>query len=288
MILVTGATGTNGQELVRQLTAVGQDVRALVRDPAKAAGLRAKNVELVAGDFDQPETLDAVLKGVDKAFLLVPVGERASTWQRALIQAAHRARLKHLVKFSAMGADAKAGAIILRMHGETDEFLRSSGVPFTILQPASFFQNMLWSAATIKTQNSFYLPFKNAPQSLVDIRDINAVAAKVLTTSEHAGQTYVITGPEAITLQQVAETLSHSLGRTIQYVDVPLASARDGMRKAMPEWNANAVIELYGVAATVTETVPKVLGRPAISFEQFVRDHLGAFEASPVKDVIQG
>jgi uncharacterized protein YbjT (DUF2867 family) len=285
MILVTGATGTNGQELVRQLSAAGQATRAMVRDPAKAGYLKGPNVELVAGDFDHPQTLDAALQGIEKAFLLTPVAERFIEWQKAFISAAQRAKLKHVVKFSGMGADPKAGAELLRMHDETDEWLRSSDLPFTILQPNSFHQNMLASAESIKSQGKFYLPLKNAEQSTIDVRDINAVAARVLTTPGHEGKTCVLTGPEALTFQEVAQKLSAVLGRKIDYVDVPLAAAADAMRKSgMPEWNVRAVSELLdyfasGAAAEVTDTVQHLLGRPAISFEQFASDHRGAFGA---------
>jgi uncharacterized protein YbjT (DUF2867 family) len=285
MILITGATGNNGRELVRQLAAAGQRVRALVRNPAKAADLKSTNVELAIGDFDQPATLDAALRGVEKAFLLTPVAEHFVEWQSAFIEAAQRAEVKHLVKFSGMGADSKPKAELLRLHNETDNLLRKSAVPFTILQPNSFHQNILSSAETIKTQGAFYWPLKNAAQSTVDIRDVNAIAARVFTSPGHEGNTYVITGPEALTFQQAAEKLSAVLGRDIQYVDVPLSAAEDGMRKSgMPEWNVHAVGELLGyfasgAAATVTDTVPALLGRPAISFEQFVQDHRAAFMA---------
>jgi uncharacterized protein YbjT (DUF2867 family) len=283
MILITGATGNNGRELVRQLVAAGQHVRALVRDPAKATTLKGPNVELVVGDFDQPATLDAALRGIDKAFLLTPVAEHFPEWQSAFIEAAARAEVKHVVKFSAMGADPDTKVEVLRLHGETDKLLRNSGVPFTILQPNSFHQNILSSAETVKTQRAFYWPLKDAAQSTVDIRDINAVAARVFTSSGHEGKTYIITGPEALTFQQAAEKLSTVLGREIQYVDVPLSAAADGMRKSgTPEWNVRALTELLGyfasgAAAAVTDTVPRLLGRPAISFEQFVQDHRAAF-----------
>src|SRR5215468_1421640 len=285
MILITGATGNNGQELVRQLTALGQRVRAFVRNPAEAAHLKRSNIELAVGDFDQSETLDVALQGVEKAFLLTPVAERSVHWQTTFIEAARRTGVRHVVKFSGMGADSRTGPELLRLHGETDDRLRGSGVPFTILQPNSFHQNILSSVNTIRAQGSFYLPLKNAAQSTVDIRDVSAVAAKVLTTSGHEGKTYVITGPEALTFHQVAEKLSSVLGRNIQYVDVPLSTAADGMRKSgMPEWEIRAVTELLGyfasgAAATVTDTIPRLLGRPAISFGQFVKDQRAAFLA---------
>jgi uncharacterized protein YbjT (DUF2867 family) len=285
MILVTGATGNNGLELVRQLTALGQRVRALVRDASDSAKLKGLNVELAAGDFEQPQTMQTALQGADKAFLLTPVAERFVQWQKDFIAAAHRAGVKHLVKFSGMGAGANTKAELLRLHHETDVVLQNSGVPFTILQPNSFYQNMLSSIGTIKSQGRFYLPLKDAPQSTVDIRDICAVAAKVLTSSGHEGKTYVITGPEALTFQQVAEKLSSVVGRKVEYVDVALSAAADGMSKSgMPEWNVRTVTELLGyfasgAAATVTDTIPRVLGRPAISFEQFAKDYRAAFLA---------
>jgi uncharacterized protein YbjT (DUF2867 family) len=262
---------------------MGQSVRALVRKPAEAAKLDGSNIEVVAGDFDLPETLETALQGVDKAFLLTPVAERFVQWQKDFIQAAQRAKIKHLVKFSGMGAHTRSASLLLKLHAEKDAVLRSSGVPFTILQPNSFHQNMLSSANTIKAQGVFYWPLKKASQSTVDIRDISAVAAKVLASSDHEGKTYVLTGPEALTFQEAAEKLSSVLGRRIQYVDVPISAAADGMRKSgMPDWNVDAVSDLLayfatGAAATVTDTVPRLLARPATSFEQFVKDHRGAF-----------
>ncbi len=285
MILITGATGNNGQEFLRQLTDMGQRVRAFVRKPADATNLKGPNIELATGDFDQPETLDAALQGVEKAFLLTPVAERSVRWQRTFIEAARRAKVKHIVKFSGMGADSRTAPELLRLHGETDDSLRNSGVPFTILRPNSFHQNILSSVDTIRAQGVFYLPLKNAAQSTVDIRDINAVAAKVFTSSGHEGMTYVITGPEALTFHQAAEKLSSVLGRNIQYADGPLSAAADGMRQSgMPEWNIRAVTELLGyfasgAAATVADTIPRLLGRPSISFEQFAKDHRAAFLA---------
>jgi uncharacterized protein YbjT (DUF2867 family) len=283
MILITGATGNNGRELIRQLTAMGQHVRALVRNPVEAVKLDGSNIDVVAGDFDLPETLEPALQGVEKAFLLTPVAERFVQWQKDFIEAAHRAKIKHLVKFSGMGADPRSASQLLKLHAETDDILRNSGVPFTILQPNSFHQNMLSSANTVKAQNAFYWPLKNASQSTVDIRDISAVAAKVFTSSGHEGKTYIITGPEALSFEQVAEKLSSVLGRKIQYVDVPISAAAEGMRNSgMPDWSVRAVSELLayfasGAAATVTDTVPRLLGRPATSFEQFVKDHHAAF-----------
>src|SRR4030095_11902870 len=114
MILITGATGNNGQELVRPLTAMGQPVRAFVRNPAEAARLKGPNIDLAVGNFEKPETLDAALQGVEKAFLLNPGAGRSVHWQRAFIESARRAGVKHVVKFSGIGADSRNAPEVLR------------------------------------------------------------------------------------------------------------------------------------------------------------------------------
>ncbi len=162
MILVVGATGTNGREVVRCLVAAGQRVRAMVRNPSKAGDLRSENVELAEGDLDDPGSLDAVLVGVERAFFVSAVDRRYVAWFGNFLTSAQRSGSPHVVKFSGMGAGIDSPSEILRQHGETDEALADSGLPYTILRPNSFYQNMLWSAGTIKDHGAFYLPMGNA------------------------------------------------------------------------------------------------------------------------------
>lgn len=283
MILVIGATGTNGREVVQRLDAAGHRVRALVRSPAKADDLRLPNVELVQGDLDDPASLDRAFEGVSRAFVVTAVDKRSVGWFRNAFDAAGRAGTPHVVKFSGLGAGV-ADSELLRQHAETDEMLQASGLPYTILRPNSFFQNMLWSAGTIKDHGAFYLPMRDGRQSLVDVRDIAAVAVKVLTGAGHEGQTYEITGPESLSYADVAATLSRVLGKPVKYVDVPPETARDSMLKAgMPAWNADAVTELYGAFATgqfgyTTDSVERITGQPPIPFERFARENTAAFQ----------
>ena len=149
---------------------------------------------------------------------------------------AHTGR-PHVVKFSGLGAGV-ADTAIQRQHAETDALLQASGLPYTILRPNSFFQNLLLSAGTIKDHGAFYLPMRDGKQSLVDVRDVATVAVKVLTEPGHEGQVYEITGPESLSYAEVAATLSRVLGRPVRYVDVPPEVARDSMLRAgMPPWN---------------------------------------------------
>jgi uncharacterized protein YbjT (DUF2867 family) len=283
MILVVGATGTNGREVVRRLVAAGQRVRALVRTPAKARDLRGEGVELVQGDLDDSGSLDAALAGLERAFFVAAVDQRYVGWFGNFLAAALRAGSPHVIKFSGLGATIDSPAELVRQHGETDQALIDSGLPYTILRPNSFYQNMLWSAATIKDHGAFYLPMKSARQSLVDVRDIAAVSVQALTGTGHEGKTYDITGPESLSYHEVADKLSAVLGRSIRYVDVPPEAAFDSMLKAgMPQWNARAVTELYGLfaageAAGTTDTIERITGRAPISFDQFARDHAAAF-----------
>jgi uncharacterized protein YbjT (DUF2867 family) len=283
MILVIGATGTNGREVVARLAAAGEKVRALVRDPDRAEDLRRENVEVVRGDLDEPASLDAALAGVDRAFFVAAVGPRFVEWFRNFLDAALRSGGPRVVKFSGMGAGVDSPAEILRQHGETDEALAASGLPFTILRPNSFYQNMLWSAATIKGQGAFYLPMGDARQSLVDVRDIASVAVRALTGPGHEGRTYDLTGPEALSYGDVAEILARVLGRPVRYLDVPPGAALDSMLAGgMPGWNARALSELYGAFAggtyeRTTDAVERTTGARPIPFEQFARDHVAAF-----------
>jgi uncharacterized protein YbjT (DUF2867 family) len=199
----------------------------------------------------------------------------------AFFEAAHRAGGPHVVKFSGMGAGGPAE--ILRQHGDSDRLLAESGLPYTILRPNSFYQDLLWSAGSIRERGEFYLPLRDARQSLVDVRDIADAAVAVLTGNGHAGKVYDLTGPAALSFAEVADTLSAVIGRPVRYVDVPPEAARQAMEGAgMPAWNAAAVAELYGYfadgkAAAVTGDIERLTGRPATSFAQFARDHAAAF-----------
>ena len=283
MILVVGATGTNGRELTNRLVTMGRQVRALVRNPAKAAGTRLPTIEFVQGDLDDPTSLDAALRGVERAFIVAPQEDRFIQWHRNFLEAAKQAGNPHVVRLSALGA-GDPDSEILRRHGEADQMLRDSGLPFTILQPNSFYQNTFRLAETIKQERAFQLPIRNGRLSMVDVRDIATVAAETLTSTGHEGMTYQITGPEAISYYDIAATLSKVLGRPVKYVEVPQEAAKVNMlRFGMSERMATIMAELYGVFATsryafTTDVVARITGKPPITFEQFARDFAGTFQ----------
>lgn len=282
MILVTGATGTNGKYILEELAALGAKTRALVRNMDKAGGLKA--TEVVEGDFVDGASLAAALKGVDAALLLAPPTADAVALEHNFIEAAKTARLPRLVKFSAIGADPASPVRFLREHGTSENEVRASGIPFTFLQPNQFMQNLLGFAASIQ-HGSFYAPVADAKMSMVDVRDIAAVAAHVLTEAGHEGKSYLITGPAAITYTEAAEVFSRVLGTTVRFVDVAEDVARQQMLAAgIPEYVVGGVLELdamyrEGKAAMVTDVVEKAGHRKPRSFEDFVRDYAAAFKA---------
>ena len=283
MILVTGGTGTTGSEIVRQLSAAGARVRVLARNPEKASAFEKLGVEIVAGDLDRADTLDAALDGVESALLLAGNTTQQVEAESNFIAAAKRAATRHVVKLSAIGADVKSPVMILRWHGEVEKRLEESGVPFTHLRPSFFMQNMLWSAQTIATQGAFYLPLKDAKVGMVDVRDIAAVAVKTLTERGHEGKKYVITGPEALSFGDVAEKISAATGKKVTYVDVaPEEYKKGALQAGQPEWVVDAVLELYKLLITegalVTNVVAEVARKQPITFDQFARDHAQAFQ----------
>lgn len=281
-ILVTGATGNVGSQVVQQLIATGITPRIAVRSVKKADALKQAGAEPVEMDLDKPETVQPAFAGVDKVFLVSPFVTKMVELAAILVEAAKKANLKQIVRLSAM---AQPGITLSKWHGEVEKMIEDSGISFTILRPNGFMQNFVNSMAdTIKTQNAFYAPVGDGKVSLVDIRDIAAVAVAALTIKGYEDKAYEITGSEALSNQQAASILSQVLGRTINYVDVPEDTARQVMQSSgMPDSLINALLELYGSykagqASTVTPAVEQVTGKKPISFEQFARDYADAFK----------
>jgi len=284
MILVTGATGTNGIEIVKLLSRSGVPCRALVRNPQKAAMFSdLPGVEIVRGDLAFPESLAPMLEGVDKALLCSSIGPDLVELQGNFIRAAKRAGVRYVVKFSGMDADVHSEWRFLRWHGEAERELEDSGLAFTHLQPNQFMQVYLRFQATIAAQGKFYAASRDSQASPVDVRDIAAVAFAVLTGHGHAGKKYVITGPEALTYSDVAHKLSSAIGKTVTYVDVPLEAAKKALLEGgAPEWFAEGQMEQFrvrwqGKQSRVISTIAEVANKKPITFDEFAREHAPYF-----------
>jgi len=287
MILVTGATGHVGSDLVRLLAEAGTPARALIHSPDKAAPIQRLGLETALGDFEQPGTLDAAMAGCDRLFLLSPPGPRQPEQEQNVIDAAKRAGVTHVVKQSVPGADPDSGLVFGRWHAQIEQYLAQSGLAHTLLRPNYFMQNFLMSAQPVADQGVLYGMTGEGRVSYIDTRDIAAVAAQVLTSPGHQGTSYVLTGAEALTAAEVAERLSTATGRKVHYVDV----GPDGFRQALtgsglPGWLVDALIEgntllAAGYGAEVTDEVAKLTGRASLTFEQFAVDHRLAFGGQP-------
>lgn len=284
MILITGASGNVGSEVLKQVIATGAKPRAMYRNQ-RAAASAPKGVEVAIADFAKPEELSRAFRGVEKLFLLcAPVPELPQLENNA-VDAAKSAGVKHIVKLSAIGAGEGAHTFA-RGHQASERKVRESGIAYTFLRPTGFMQNFLLYAGTIQSQGAFYGSGSEAPVSYIDVRDIAAVAAKVLTSSGHENKIYELTGPEALSYSDVANKLAVALGKAVRYVPVPEPQARQGMiGSGMPEWTADAILDLQhfydaGKAAAVSKDVERVTGRTPISFDKFARDFRDAFRAA--------
>lgn len=278
LILVTGATGTSGREVVKQLVERGQRVRALARDPAKANSL-GREVEIVIGDLTKPETLGPAFAGVNRA-LVVANGLELATLEANAFAAAKQAGVKHIVKMSGRHLDAAftVGSPFARMHGESESRLRALGTRWTILRPGTFASNLLlWLN---KETGELFLPVGDGWDVFTDPRDIAAVAVHVLTTPGHDGATYEITGPEPLRYAEAVRKMAEAIGRPLRLVDVPQDTARTGLIAAgVPIPQAETLLRHFdgvrsGQIYPPTMTITELLGRPARTFDDWLRDHV--------------
>jgi uncharacterized protein YbjT (DUF2867 family) len=287
-ILVTGASGNIGSEIVKQLLAVAPavSIKAAVHSRQNVKKVNdGDRVKVIPIDYNESDTLRQALKDVDKLFLLTPDVPNASDLASNAVTEAKKAGIRHIVKQSVMGADLEADVGTMRLHRQVEEIIEQSGIPFTFLRPNEFMQNFInFHSPSIKGNNAFYIPLEDAKVSLVDVRDIAAVAVKSLTDEDlHKNKTYLITGPEALSYHQVAEILSNRIGRKINYVNISDEEARAAMKEiGLSDWLINTVSELSdyfrkGKASEISSAVEEVTGNKPISFSQFANDYVDAF-----------
>jgi uncharacterized protein YbjT (DUF2867 family) len=282
VILVTGATGKVGQEVVRQLAAAGVPARALVRDPAAASHIRIPGIEIAVGDLSKPETLGAAFAGIDRLFLLTPAAPDQVELQANALAAGLRAGIQRIVKVSVAGGP-DSGTQIGRWHWATEKQIEASGIDFTFLRPTIYMQQMYAYAPSIAAGGTFSAPMGTGEIALVDARDVAAVAVAALTEDGHVHHIYDLTGPEALSYDAVADAISQAIGKKVTYVHVPPEYAMKQMlADGVPRWLADDMIILTasfreGYGAGVTNTVAEVTKRKPHTFRQFAKDHARVF-----------
>jgi len=272
LILIIGGRSKIGASLIGDLLAKGQQVRVLVRAGEPADGIPS-SVETVAGDLADEGSLVTAMSGAERVFLLSSPHPDAVAWHRNAVDAARRSEVRLLVRSSILGAGRETGAEFITAHTASDRYLEGSGLPYVILRPNLFLQNIPESTIpAIGASGNFYVNAGQARISMVDTRDVAAVAAAALTQDRHAGARYDLTGPQALSYSDVAAKLASALGRPVSYVSAPDEAVRQALLGGgLDQWFAGALVGLYqdyrrsgtdGYAAQVTDTVQRVTGRP--------------------------
>jgi len=282
MLLITGATGNVGGEIVRSLNAAGRAPRIYVRDPAKAARLSpGAKYEAVSGDFADLAAFRRALEGVEALFLVTTEDDAFIEGLADLMAAVRGAGVRRCVVLSAT-ADMDSSVDFIRRHGEIERRIRQSGVEHTFLHPDWFMQNFDHFAAA----GAINFPAGAGKTSFVDVRDVADLAIRCLIEPHHVGLTYSPTGPRAISFAEAALILSRSLGRLISYRDVPADQFAAGLiRAGLPAWRAQMQAGMtlglrLGLISEPSQDVRFVLGRPPRSFEAYAASLAGV--ADPV------
>ena len=287
-ILVTGATGTVGSEVLKQLSndASSYNIKAGVHSIENANKVQQYDrIKVVQLDYDNMEGVESAFKDVDKLFLLTHPSSKTVEHESNLVTEAKKSGIKHIVKQSIMRADLGADVEAMRLHRQAEKLIIESAIPYTFLRPNEFMQGFInFQGTTIKSNNAFYAPAEDAKVSFVDARDIAAIAVKALVEGDkHYNKTYMVTGPEALSYHQAADILSNATGKKIDYVNISEEETRDALKETgMDDWLINTILGLYTLyrndyASEVSSAVEEVTGRKATTFVEFATDHADAF-----------
>lgn len=283
---VTGAGGKVGSRVVSQLAERGDTVRVAARATSNLTGLQDSFTERVEFDLARPETYERAFSGATKLFFVSPTVVHPTDHDRAsaVCAAAARAGVRHIVMLSGLSDAPGDETIFGAAMKEMEKRVESSGISWTFLRPNSFFQNLLeYDLPTIQSDNAIYSSVGDGRVSMIDTRDIARIAVLALTGDGHEGKAYELTGPEAVSLAEVAAEISRVAGRTIMYVPVEDETVRQHMLgTGLPAYEVEAVVDLYrsyrnGNAATVSPAYAELTGRKPASVRDFVDDFAASF-----------
>jgi uncharacterized protein YbjT (DUF2867 family) len=289
-ILVTGASGSIGSQLAKQLSISRASFRMGVHSKdSKNMLSEIKGGDFVEMDYSKPDTISRACNDVDSVFLLIS-GPRALEYVSTFVNEAKKAEVKRIIKVSHFRADSSPGVTITRLHRQVEKVIEESGISYSFLRPNSFMQNFVnFHSSSIKSINAFYVPAGDAKVSFVDIRDIASVAANIpINRNNNDDMTYInrsydITGPDAISYYQAADILSDTINKKIRYVNSTDDEARQGMRQVgMDEWFIKIALELYdsyrrGYASKISPAVELITGTKPKTFVEFAKDYASFF-----------
>lgn len=281
--MVIGATSEIGSGVAKGLKKLGLDVTALVRSEEKAKKFREQGCSVSIGDLSKPATLETAFKGVDVAFILTPPTDLAPGLFSNAVWAAKQAKVKHVVRLSAIKAANDAPTINRRFHALSDNELIASGIKYTIIKAHFFMQNLFMAADSVKKEGKIYMPLADGKLGMIDSRDIVDFSVKVLSEKGHENKIYTITGPEPISMKQVASSLSKVIGKDVEYVAVPVDAGIASMKEAGLDNFTLNVLHDYFVQYSknwgnlTTSDFKDVVGRESTSIDKFFADFKGAF-----------
>jgi len=284
LIVVTGAAGTVGSQVVKHLAEAGHRVRALVRDPAKAASL-SRSAEFVVADLLKPETLEAAFKGADKAFTVAPPAAGMELMAANALEAARQAGVKHIVYLSNFGAGKFGPSPVWNWHAAGESRLQALKVAWTILKPARFMTNtpFPFSWHGIKESGVLAEPTGTGRIAMIDPADVGAVAAKILTSGGHEGKAYQLTSSDFLTGEQIAAKIGAAIAKAVRFVDSPPDEIRAKLlSKRAPDFVVDSVLRYFETVREgrwyTTGAVSEILGRPPRSYDAWLRNNAAAFQ----------
>ena len=283
MILVTGATGDIGGQLCELLKANDIPFRAMCRKQPQIDRFRDRGIEAVPGDFSDPSSLPSAMQDCDRLFLITPPSPEQVKWETRAIDAAKQAGIQYIVKISASDSNLASPVPWAKSHAEIDHYLRGSGVEWTILKPTAFMQNFLSLSRPI-ARGILPQVAGRGKVGYIDTRDVAQVAYRVLVEDHHKRATYFLTGPEVLTMEEIAGQLSAVLGKKVRYLNLPSTVFRLMLRvSGLSGWFARGLVVQFadvvagGHAMDTNEEVARLANRPPRTFRDFAREHRDRF-----------
>ncbi|HEY5070374.1 MAG TPA: SDR family oxidoreductase [Candidatus Acidoferrum sp.] len=289
MILITGASGNAGGAVLREVLKIGSGARAMYRSKEDSAKV-PQGATAVIADFAAQQSLSRALEGIDTVYLVCSPVRELVELESNMIDASHKAGVKHIVLNSALGAGDFAKSFP-SWHRKVEDKLKGSGMDFTILRPNGFMQNLIsYFAPSIRAEGAFYQSTGSAKVSHIDVRDIAVAAAKILSSpAHHSGKIYELNGPEALSYAEIAEEISKATGRKVQYVDIPANAQRKALLDmGMPDFLVTALLELQeyyasGKASKVDGTLESLIHRAPTTMDEFLKEFAEQFRQQAAK-----
>ena len=285
MILITGATGKTGSAAVQELSNQNIPFRVLIRNEEKRNQITDMGGEVIIGAIEDDAALNQAMEGVQKALVLLPNSEQQLFLEKKVVDAALEANVQHIVKMSSMEAVPEATSPIPKLHMQSENYIKNSGMNWTMIKPNFFMQNLLGSGKTIVEQNKFFLPMGEGKAGMIHTKDVGTVIAKVLSEDGHEGQNYEVTGPEILSFHDVAEIFSKVLGKKVDYINVPIDEYKKTLSQFLTnQWHLDSVIDLFkdiaeGGIEDKTDTFQDLIGKSPCSLEQFIQEYSFVFNA---------